>query len=363
MAQSIQPLVQASKNPNVQAFLQMLRFGEGTVGDKGYKTMFTGTRFESFDKHPNQLNAAGSLKSTAAGAYQFLYSTWSNLVKQYGFHDFSPPTQDLGAIALIAGRKALDDVLAGRFDEAVVKTNREWASLPGSPYGQPTVTLEKARALYEKAGGKFAPVENAPAIQMPTPIALPVKETTVAPFIALALPAILEAVPKLASLFSSGSAVSQRNEAAAATVVNIAKTAINAANEQDLVEKLQSDPAAAATVQQAMEDHWFQIHEATEKSVAAAREFVTTYTAQKDVRTVLGSGLTFPELLSLIFVGISAIGAGIVLVMGDYSAEIKGAVITLMLVAGYTGVREFWFGSSPAEQAKVKQVDAMRPPQ
>lgn len=201
---------------------------------------------------------------------------------------------------------------------------------------------------------KHAATPAAPATQQP--------ETSVmAPFIALALPAILEAVPKLASLFSSGSAVSQRNEAAATTVVNIAKTAINAANEQDLVEKLQNDPAAAATVQKAMEDNWFEIHEAAEKSVAAAREFVTTYTAQKDVRTVAGA-FTFPELLSLIFVIISACGAGIVLLGEDYSAEIKGAVITLMLIAGYTGVREFWFGSSPAEQAKVKQVDAMRPP-
>lgn len=360
MPQSIQPLVQASKNQNVQAFLQMLRYGEGTTGDKGYTTNFGGSQFASFADHPRKVITSGRYTSSAAGAYQFLERTWTALVKQYGFQDFSPASQDLGAIALIAGRKALDDVLAGRFDVAVAKTNKEWASLPGSPYGQPTVTLEKARALYEKAGGKFAPVENAPAIEMPTPIALPVKETAVAPFIALALPAILEAVPKLASLFSSGSAVSQRNEAAAATVVSIAKTAISAANEQDLVEKLQSDPAAAATVQQAMEDHWFEIHEAAEKSVAAAREFVTAYVAQKEVRTV-AFNFTFPELLALLVVIISSIGAGITLWNPATSSDLRATVVTLMVVGGFTSVLAFWFGSSPAEQAKVKQVDAMKP--
>jgi len=41
-------------------------------------------------------------------------------------------------------------VKAGRFDAAVAKCAKEWASLPGSPYGQPVKTLDQARARATK---------------------------------------------------------------------------------------------------------------------------------------------------------------------------------------------------------------------
>ena len=89
----------------------------------------------------------------------------------YGFADFSPMNQDLGAVALILGRKALDDVIAGRFEQAVIKCNREWASLPGSPYGQPVVTMAKARQVYEAFGGQYsdAPAPSDPIINFDPP--------------------------------------------------------------------------------------------------------------------------------------------------------------------------------------------------
>lgn len=151
-------LLEFSSNPNVRAFLKMLRHGEGTSSEDGYRVMFGGERFSSFADHPRRkiTKPLGkqTITSTAAGAYQFLERTWDGLVKQYGFKDFSPDNQDLGAIALIAGRGALKDVIAGRLETAVRKTNKEWASLPESPYGQPMVTMAKARALYLQYGGK-----------------------------------------------------------------------------------------------------------------------------------------------------------------------------------------------------------------
>ncbi len=162
-------LVAALENSNVRAFLRMLRHGEGTSGEDGYRIMFGNGRFvgldgvpgtlDDFADHPRKVitrKLGGTLiSSSAAGAYQFLTRTWDALVKQYGFKDFSPKNQDLAAVALILGRKALDDVVTGRFEEAVRKCNKEWASLPGSPYGQPVVTMEKAKAEYENYGGKY----------------------------------------------------------------------------------------------------------------------------------------------------------------------------------------------------------------
>jgi len=54
---------------------------------------------------------------------------------------------------LIARRAALSDVLEGRIGEAVRKCSKEWASLPGSPYGQRTEKLEAVFDEYVKYGG------------------------------------------------------------------------------------------------------------------------------------------------------------------------------------------------------------------
>ena len=197
----------------------------------------------------------------------------------------------------------------------------------------------------------FAP--DAPPLPAPPPSEmLASTEKPMAPFILAALPAIIEAVPKLASLFSSGSATAERNIKAAETVVSVAKSAIGAVNEQELVERLQSDPAAATAVREAIEKNWFEIHQAQEKSIAAARDFAVNYSKDKDVRTVVGS-LTFIEVLALLMMLISAGGGIAVLFVGDFSAELRGAIVTLMLIGGWTGVREFFFGSSPAEQARA----------
>ncbi|WP_081636277.1 glycoside hydrolase family 104 protein [Pandoraea sp. SD6-2] len=143
----------AIADPNVQAFLTLIRTGEGTLGPNGYSTLFGGGTFNSFADHPNIRVTRGSLTSTAAGAYQILYGTWLEMQAAYGLTDFSPASQDIAAVGLIKRRGALADVIAGRFDAAITKCNKEWASLPGSPYGQPTLTLARAHDVLASAGG------------------------------------------------------------------------------------------------------------------------------------------------------------------------------------------------------------------
>ena len=147
----------ALQNGNVQAFLAVIRAGETSENDAAYTMQFGGGHFVAPPwVHPHQANHAAGLTSTAAGAYQFLSKTWDALVEQYGFEDFSPECQDEACVALIAGRHALDDVIAGRVTDAVQKCNKEWASLPGSPYGQPTRTFTAALETFENSGGIVA---------------------------------------------------------------------------------------------------------------------------------------------------------------------------------------------------------------
>jgi hypothetical protein len=60
--------------------------------------------------------------------------------------------------------------------------------------------------------------------------------------------------------------------------------------------------------------------------------------------------LRFVHLLSLMFVGFS--GAFVISNWASLTPELKGAVITLMVIAGWNGVRDYWMGSSSGSAAK-----------
>lgn len=148
-------LEQALGNPNAQKYLRMIAQAEGTYKDASsdpYRVAFGGSTFDDLSKHPNVLRAftqtdGKANKTSAAGAYQFLGSTWDDLAGKLGLQDFSPRSQDLAALELIRRNGALDDVLNGRFDQAVQKTGTVWASLPSSPYAQP----RRSAGFVEKA--------------------------------------------------------------------------------------------------------------------------------------------------------------------------------------------------------------------
>ena len=143
-----------TQNANLRAFLWMIRTAEGTAGANGYRMHFGGGLFSSFADHPRLVVSRSGYSSTAAGAYQILARTWDDI--RAGLPDFSPASQDEAAARLIRRRGALGDVYAGRFEDAVRKCAKEWASLPGSPYGQPVKTMAQVASAYTGAGGVFA---------------------------------------------------------------------------------------------------------------------------------------------------------------------------------------------------------------
>jgi muramidase (phage lysozyme) len=125
----------------------------GTADKSGYNILYGGGRFESYADHPRTAITAGKYTSTAAGRYQILAGTWNDFIKSQGPHDFSPPNQDLCCRWLIDRRGATADVEAGRLRAAITRCNKEWASLPGSPYGQPLRTLDYCERLFATHGG------------------------------------------------------------------------------------------------------------------------------------------------------------------------------------------------------------------
>lgn len=157
---------------NRAAFLLAIRYAEGTAGPNGYRTMFGGQLFSSYDDHPRRAvqftdKAGRRLWTSAAGAYQFMaispipggstrVDTWDRLKRKGGLVDFSPESQDRAALMLVDECGALADVDAGRFDVAIGKCRRVWASLPGAGYAQPERSLSWLRDRYTDNGGRLA---------------------------------------------------------------------------------------------------------------------------------------------------------------------------------------------------------------
>ena len=142
---------------NVRAFLDMIAFAEGTAGPNGYRTLFGGQLFDSYAAHPRIFVPFRNTTSSAAGRYQMLARTWDTLAARLGLSDFSPDNQDAAAIELIRERGALNDVRAGRFELAVSKVRKIWASLPGAGYSQPEKNINTLVAAYLRAGGQLEP--------------------------------------------------------------------------------------------------------------------------------------------------------------------------------------------------------------
>jgi muramidase (phage lysozyme) len=145
---------------NKTAFLDMIAVSEGTSGPDGYRTLFGGGLFDSYADHPRKYfsftNSKGQhLKTSAAGRYQFLISTWDDLARKLGLPDFSPESQDAAALELVRQRGAINDVEAGRLSLAVNKCAPIWASLPGAGYAQHENKYTTLLAAYQAAGGNL----------------------------------------------------------------------------------------------------------------------------------------------------------------------------------------------------------------
>ncbi|RYY91043.1 MAG: muramidase [Chitinophagaceae bacterium] len=138
---------------NLRAFLIMIQYAEGTFGKDAYRKVFGGGTIRDLSRHPNLPITKGSLTSTAAGAYQILGKTWAEISGKLRLPDFGPESQDKAAVELIRRRKALSDVLAGRFGSAIAKCRKEWASLPGAGYNQRERSKQSLLAVYKIAGG------------------------------------------------------------------------------------------------------------------------------------------------------------------------------------------------------------------
>lgn len=343
---------EALQNPNVTAFLHAIRLGEGTADELGYNRIVGGELFESFADHPRKrVRITGyNVWSTAAGAYQFLSSTWDDMARKYHLPDFSPHSQDLAAVGLIIRRKALNDVLAGRIPEAIDKCHDEWASLPGSQYGQRTESLAAVLAEYAKYGGVLAsesPTELAEAPPAPITESAPSWEAPVNPFLIAALPQLIQEIPELIRSFGKGE-VTERNAKAVESLFKVVQTATGTPNAQAAVEAIKADPQLKNDVRNTLEaNSWFDTTEAGGGGIEGARAF--------NIRAAEVSPWRLPVVwVTLAFLPLIYAVVLTPLFKDGYSGELRGLVIGAVVGTLLAAIVAFFYGTVTRSRQAVQ---------
>ena len=137
---------------NLSAFLYMLRMGESS---NRYNVIFGGQTFSDYSHHPNiavPIPSRPGWHSTAAGAYQFIYSTWLRFASELGLPDFSPASQDAAAAQYLQELGAMPAIEAGDLNGAIQAINGNgivFESLSVRSYAQ-------LASWATSAGGTFA---------------------------------------------------------------------------------------------------------------------------------------------------------------------------------------------------------------
>jgi putative chitinase len=187
----------------------------------------------------------------------------------------------------------------------------------------------------------LAPVETR------TPV--PAKEEPMAPFIAAALPALIEAAPALIRIFGE-SPRSEKNAKAAEVVAEIAKRATGETTVEGAVTAIATDPQAAAAYREAVHQSMadlvnllIQAGEFDEKSRAAAldRNLVLAKETGGKWLWLLGSLAVLVVLFSY------GITMGVMFFAGNtFSDETKALLLGQVVIFGFVTVLSFMYGSN-----------------
>lgn len=146
-------IMDSTLTKRIDALLATIRKFES--GDR-YNIIYGGRTFASFADHPRirvPINLPGyaGRSSDAAGAYQFLSTTWDSYKRKLALPDFSPASQDAAAAAYLADLRAVAALDAGDVALALTRASRAWASLPGSTAGQNPQRMNNALAAFDTA--------------------------------------------------------------------------------------------------------------------------------------------------------------------------------------------------------------------
>lgn len=327
----------------------------------------TGGRFSS-----TVLNAAGS---HAIGLIQFMPRTAEDLgtstaelagmtaVQQLDYVEkyFRPYAHRIASLSDLYMAILLPSAI-GKPDDAVLFSEgaayRQNAALDRNTDGRITKGEATVRVRTSLAMG-LRP-ENLAEVTRPGPTP-PKEEPTMDPLsisiLTTAIPALWNAIPEIASIFKKPD-VAARNVEAVQKVGQILIDSTKSANAQEAITKVQSDKGAAQVANDAIRmsradimDMLDRVNDQEQKNIAAARAYNTTEPSFLKFKWI---EMRFVHFLSLVFVSFA--GVFVTVYWKDLTPELRGAVVTLMMLPAWGGVRDYWMGSSDGSSRKTEAI-------
>jgi lysozyme len=172
----------------------------------------------------------------------------------------------------------------------------------------------------------------------------------IGPFLGAALESLFPVVPALIRIFGN-SPQAEKNAKAMDIVVSAAKEATGARNEQDLIEKMETDPEARAAAKEAIESRWHEISEVG-GGLEAARKADVAFVAAgsnplKSPAFIISLALLVMPIMLLVDVFYVHPGA--------YDGPLRTQIVTgVLMVIAMIGA--YWLGSS---FGSAKKTDLM----
>ena len=227
---------------------------------------------------------------------------------------------------------------AGQFETITRKIN-------GGLNGQADRLAHYQRALTVLEGGDSAPTESGPFPEQPVQ-----GETVVAPFIAAAIPSLIQAAPALIRLFGN-SEQAEKNARAAEVAVEIAKAVTEKPTAEGAVAAMQADPELATTYAKAVAAQWYELAgEAGGGGIAGARQADQAAMQQ-------GKPLLSPALwVAMMILPLVYMVSGAVLFGADWTMEIKAMVVSSIISLVLGSVTGFFLGTSYGSQQKTAML-------
>ena len=167
------------------------------------------------------------------------------------------------------------------------------------------------------------------------------------PFVAAALPALINAAPALIRLFGKGDQ-SEKNAKAAETVAAIAKEITSQPTVEGAVNAINDDPVTAQAFSQAVEAKWYELTgEAGGGGISGARK--ADATAQAGGKPWMSPALWISlALLPLVYLVVSAVLFG-----EGWTNDIRAMVVSSIISLVLGSVTGFFLGTSYGSQRKT----------
>lgn len=227
---------------------------------------------------------------------------------------------------------------AGQFETITRKIN-------GGLNGQADRLAHYQRALSVLEGGDSAPTESGPFPEQPAQ-----GETVVAPFIAAAIPSLIQAAPALIRLFGN-SEQAEKNAKAAEVAVEIAKAVTETPTAEGAVAAMQADPELANTYARAVAAQWYELAgEAGGGGIAGARQ--ADQAAMQQGKPWLSPALWVAVLiLPLVYLVVAAVMFG-----EGWTNDIRAMVVSSIISLVLGSITGFFLGTSYGSQQKTAML-------